>query len=409
MNHINVTEKFSMSSTFGVGQRRIAAFGSLPDITLSVHHDMGSVSYLWQEFQTHASTTLYQTQQWCSAWQDTVGCERQIEPRILVAQDRGGNVVFILPLQIRKAQGVKILEWHGYPSVNYGYGLFDRTHLPQLATWFAENLSLVLDMAGLFDVAALMDMPDIINGEAHPFRSAFNIKSANRSHAMQLQPDFDALYASKRSPETRHSSRKKDRKLTGLGEIKFFLPAAHAETHSILDTMFVQKTKQLAETGVHGVFGKGEMDFIHRLASESINGKPMLLPFTLMCNGETVAVILGAQALDTCWLLISSMGFGKARKYSPGDYVLRHVIEHCCKEDYSRIDFSSGDATYKSQWAEETIQLYCTLRAKNLKGLFWVIAATCRLLLKRHIKQTPAVWELTIAARRFFAGRKTGI
>jgi CelD/BcsL family acetyltransferase involved in cellulose biosynthesis len=396
-----------MGSTFGVGQRSIVAFSSLPDVTISVHHDVGDVSHLWQEFQTHASTTLYQTQQWCCAWQATVGRERQSEPRILVAQDRGGNVIFILPLQIRKAQGVKILEWHGYPSVNYGYGLFDQKHLLHLVAWFAENLSLVLDMAGPFDVVALMDMPDIIDGKAHPFRSAFNVKSANRSHAMQLQPDFDTLYAAKRSPETRHSSRKKDRKLTGLGEIKFFLPASLDETHSILDTMFAQKTKQLAETGVHGVFGKGEMDFIHRLASETMNGKLMLLPYTLKCNGETVAVILGAQANDTCWLLISSMGFGEARKYSPGDYVLRHVIEHCCKENFLRIDFSSGDAPYKSQWAEETIHLYCTLRAKNFKGLIWATVATARLLLKRYIKQTPALWDITIAARSFLVGRKS--
>jgi CelD/BcsL family acetyltransferase involved in cellulose biosynthesis len=253
----------------------------------------------------------------------------------------------------------------------------------------------------------LKDMPDVMDGEAHPLGSAFNLKSANRSHAMKIQSDFDALYVAKRSPETRHSSRKKDRKLKDLGDIKFFLPVSADETHFFLDTMFAQKTKQLAETGVHGVFGKEERDFIHRLASETVDGKPMLLPYTLTCDGETVAVILGAQAKNACWLLISSMGFGETRKYSPGDYVLRHVIEDCCKRHFSRIDFSSGDAAYKSQWAEQTIQLHCMLRAKNLKGLLWVSLAATHLFIKRCIKQTPALWKYTVAARRIIAGRKT--
>jgi CelD/BcsL family acetyltransferase involved in cellulose biosynthesis len=406
LNQFDAKKIFAMSRPLGFGQRTVAAFGNTPPLTVSVHENFSDISYLWHKFQIHTASTLYQTYQWCSTWQRTVGSVNRSSPRILVACDSSGDVVFILPLQMRKSFGLQILEWHGYPTVNYGYGLFNRGFVPNIGLWFTENLALILELAGPFDVLALRDMPERMDGELHPLHSVFNLKAANRSYAMKIHRDFEALYATKRSKDTRHSNRKKDRKLSALGDLKFSLPSSPHDVHAVLDSMFQQKTEQLAENGVHGVFGRVEMAFIHQLAEETIDGKPVLMPFTLTCDGKVMAVILGGYANNSCWLLISSMGQGDARKYSPGDYVLRNMIEDCCKRGLDRIDFASGDANYKAQWAEDMIDLYATFRARNLKGLLWVVAMALSLRTKRHVKQTPGLWKPALVLRRLIAGHK---
>jgi CelD/BcsL family acetyltransferase involved in cellulose biosynthesis len=382
------------------------ACGRTPALTVSCHDNLQDISQLWLIFQIHASSTLYQTYQWCRSWQNTLGNKYGSFPRILVARDLNGKVIFILPLQVRESFGLQILEWHGYPTVNYGYGLFDREFLSDASMWFAENLIHILELTGPFDVLALNDMPERMDGEKHPLRCVFNVKSANCSYAMRIQTDYKTLYAAKRSSNTHHSNRKKDKKLNALGVLKFGLPHSHEEAHSILNIMFEQKTTRLAESGVHGVFGTAEQEFVHQLVGETNEGKPLLMPYALTCDGKVLAVILGGYANKSCWLLISSLSQGVARKYSPGDYVLRHMIEDCCKLGFEKIDFASGEASYKSHWAEETIGLNATLKAKTLRGFLWVLGTAMALIAKRLVKQTPKLHQLALAFRRLIAGKK---
>jgi CelD/BcsL family acetyltransferase involved in cellulose biosynthesis len=111
-------------------------------------------------------------------------------------------MIFILPLQLRPSLGLQILEWHGYPNVNYGYGVFHQDFLPLAEIWFAQHLPKVPAEIGSFDVVSLQDMPDTMDGYAHPLKKHFNMKAASRSYAMELYADYDALYASKRSSES---------------------------------------------------------------------------------------------------------------------------------------------------------------------------------------------------------------
>ncbi len=407
LNQFDPSTFFVNSRHVGFGQGLDIAFKGTAALSITVHDNLHDISQIWIKFQTHAACTVYQTYQWCNAWQETVGREYGCSPRILMARDQLGKVIFILPLQIRKRNGVKILEWHGYPSINYGYGLFDQFFLRDAGPWFSENLARILEYVGPFDALALQDMPEKMNGNAHPLHNHFRIKAANRSYAMKIQPDFDALYTAKRSPETRRSNRKKDAKLVAIGGLKFGLPATPEEAHCILDTMFVQKKQRLAESGVYGVFEKAERDFIHSLVGETNGGKALLLPYTLICNEKVLAVILAIQSNNSCWLMISSLGSGDVRKFSPGDYVLRHMIEDCCRQGFGRIDFAAGDAVYKSQWAEETISLYTTLHATNWRGLVWVLGAAAVLASKRLIKQTPVLHNSAMFLRRVIAGKKS--
>jgi CelD/BcsL family acetyltransferase involved in cellulose biosynthesis len=404
LNQFDPVENFVADQPYGFGQRLHFAVGASPRLTISNYHDIADISQIWLKFQTHAAATLQQNFQWCNAWQNTVGKNSGCSPRILVGRDAEAKVVFILPLQVRQSWGLTILEWLSYPSVNYGYGLFDRNFLPRANEWFAVEFDNILDAIGPFDVLSLQDLPAKLHGHPHPLLAHANLKAPNRAYAMTLQPDFDALYASKRSLATRKSHRKRDARLKAMGDISFGLPGHTQEAHSILDEMFSHQACRLAQSGIHGVFGKTEREFFHLLIDETNGRDPFLLPYVLKCNGETLAVMLGGSASGTFWPFISSMRPGPTLKHSPGDYVLRHVIAACCTLGLTRLDFASGDSGYKSQWADETINLATILQARNMGGLFWVSALALSLNAKRLIKQNRLILRVVFYLRRLLAG-----
>jgi CelD/BcsL family acetyltransferase involved in cellulose biosynthesis len=406
MNQFDAPRKFVADRSLGFSLGTHVVLDTSPKLTISLHHDIVEISQIWLKFQQHAASTLYQTFQWCSSWQQTVGQARGCRPRILMGRNANGKVMFILPLQLRRAFGLKILEWHAYPSVNYGYGLFEREFLPIAVPWFAQNLTRVLSLIGSYDILSLHDMPTDMEGQPHPLSSHFNMRAANRSYAVELQPDYEALYASKRSAESRRSNRKRDAKLDAYGDLSFGLPSTYPEAHAVIDDMFRHQAQRLAEIGVHGIFGKPEKEFVHRLVGEDCEGTPLLMPFVLRCDGKTLAVMLGGHFNNSFWALISSLGPGEVRKYSPGDYALRRMIESCCRLGFSKLDFAAGDTSYKSQWADETIELNVALRSQSLPGFFYALGVAAALAGKRVVKQSPVLCNFAFQLRRVAAGRK---
>lgn len=406
MNKLPDFPSLTPSAPLNAGQFARLFDDPRPEITVSVHEHLADIADIWVDFQRDAASTLYQSFQWCKAWNDTVALLKRCSARIIVGRNLACQVVFILPLQIRSSYGLKILESYGYPDINYSYGLFQRRFLPTAADWFEDNLTGILQQIGDYDALCIQDMPENMEGFPHPLRSLFTLTAPNLSYAMKLQPDFQRLYASKRSVSTRKSIRKRDARLQAQGEIYFGLPQSGQDTKQVLQTMFEQKAERLAEDGVHNVFSPSAQNFVQLLAAERFDGMPLLLPFVLKINGKVQAVMLGGQFNGAYWPFISSFAKGDIQKHSPGDFVLRHAIEICCGLGMTKLDFGIGESDYKKPWADDIIPMKIALRAKTYKGLLWASFIALRITLKRITKQTPMLKKLAFSLRRFLLSKQ---
>ncbi len=388
-------------SGFSPREARLAGVSAL---TLAVHSDIFAIQQAWQGFETRAMGTLYQNFIWCRAWLETSGAELGATPMIVTARDAAGQLRFLLPLQIRRRQGMRVLEWLGFPHHNYGYGLYDAAFLAGAGEWFEAHWASVVEAVGKVDAIALTQMPDTLFGRPNPMAPIFNIRGANLSFSLHLQPDFEIVYNTKFSSERRRTARKNEAHLAKTGEIEFGLPVGKDRTHEVIDVMFRQQEQRLAEMGVHGVFGPSERRFIHRIAELQDEDHPILAPYYLSSGGEILSVMLGGIHANGYWALISSLAAGPRRRYSPGDLALRRTIAACGKAGLAFFDFSAGDAPYKRHWADETLELYHTLQACSLKGLVWSSAMSLLYLAKRVIKRNPALKAVVLSARRRLFG-----
>ncbi|MBC8036021.1 MAG: GNAT family N-acetyltransferase [Rhizobiales bacterium] len=373
-------------------------------LILALHTELAPVEGLWTAFQHRAHSTFYQTFLWCRAWCETVGKARNVEIRIVTARNQNGETAFILPLQIRRRSGIRVLEWLGTPHTTYGHGLFAPAFLPQSRDWFSRHWTEVVSLAGP-DAVHLVNMPAALGSTPHPLQKLFNMRGPNRCYRMALSPDYDTLLAEKRSKETRRYYRKKERAFAARGDLSFVLPATLEEAHATLRTMFEQQEKRLGERGVHGVFGSVEREFIYRLASLQDETDPVLLPYTLKFQGQPQAVLLGGVHDNSFWAMISSLAETDLRKYSPGDLALRRTIEASCKRGLGCFDFAAGDSDYKRHWADEVTPLHLLLAATNLRGLIWVGLMGAATLAKRLVKQSPALRNAAMSLRKGLLGK----
>jgi CelD/BcsL family acetyltransferase involved in cellulose biosynthesis len=351
----------------------------------------------WRRLETHSSS-LYQSLAWCSHWLDLVGRAQGVEPLIVVGRDHTGQALFLLPFQVRRRMGCRLLEWLTMPHATYGHGLFAPGF--DAVAWFRAHGNILLAALKGIDAFNLHDMPAHLRGQDHPLSFLFNMKAANLSYGTDLTPDFAAYYAAKRSGETRRTARKRDGKLATIGELDFRLPEMGTATHEVIDAMFRHQEDRLAESGVFGVFGAEERAFVHRLADETSGQGRLLLPYCLRIKGEISVVLLGGLHANTYWALISSLAPGPARKFSPGDYALRHMMEDLCGKGVAHLDFASGDTGYKLQWKDEEIPLHLCIRARSWRGLAPALFLMLRYGVKRMVKRTPALMELATAVRR---------
>lgn len=357
------------------------------DMKIAVNHDPVQIESEWRAFQATAAGSFYQTFEWCSSWLETAGRAEKVQPCIITGSGASGKLLFLLPFAIRTVRGVRVLEWIGSSQINYGYGLYDRSFLPGARAWFNSEGWRILREVKSIDAVRLRELPKTLNGSPHPLADWFTISSANKSYSMALRADYEQLYAEKRSGETRRGNRKRDAKLERLGDVQFGLPATREETHKLLDQMFRHQESRLAESGIRGVFSAAERDFVHRLADMD-----SLLPYHLTIDGELAAMMLGGKFDNTFWALISSLSSGTVRRCSPGDAALRRMIEACCKSGLSRLDFSSGDTSYKLHWADEAIPLYEVIHFVTLKGAIWSLGAYAVAGSKRLVKRSPVLW-----------------
>jgi CelD/BcsL family acetyltransferase involved in cellulose biosynthesis len=375
-------------------------------ITIDIHDTIAACAADWQAFERSAVTTLYQTHLWCDTWQATCGAALGARPQIAVIRGSDGVVLAILPLQIRRHRGVRLLEWLGTPQSAYGYGLFSAQALAGAEHWVPWVFPRILDMIDGFDAVMLTDMPGALFGTGHPLNPCFTLRSANLSFQMRLEADFETLHARKRNGEDRRAARRKEELLGQAGSVGFGLPKSLVDVHATLDQMFEHQLARMAELGVRGVATPAERRFLHRLADVQDEDRPILFPFRLTCGADILAVMLGGRHGGVFWALISSLTGGPLRKFSPGDLALRKTIKACCEAGFTTLDFSTGDSSYKRAWADTEIALFHHLSARTLRGLVYAAATGFRITVKRWVKTTPALFRFSLAVRRVLLGRR---
>jgi CelD/BcsL family acetyltransferase involved in cellulose biosynthesis len=379
---------------------------AISELKISVGASLSDVEAEWQILERSALCSYFQSYEWCKSWIEVGDGKNNISPLILIARSATGEVQFILPMQIRRRFGLKVLEWLCQPENNYGVGLF-RIDNPQqdLTAWMANNFTKLLKVLPAYDVAALENMPMSLLERPNPLNSINRFASADQSFFARLQPNFEALHEAKRTSKSISKIRRRDERLLELAELTFEISNGHAETATAMQQIIKHKSAQLAEFGVRNFPAENITRFFDTILKNS-SDHAALHVFSLKQSGQTISGLIGARFAETFWLMILAMDPRGPTQFSPGDYVLRKSIAWACENGLKNYDFGVGYSNYKEHWADTELQLYSYYAARTLRGLPLAALFLFYNSTKRLVKNTHFLKTFFFKLRKALRGKK---
>jgi CelD/BcsL family acetyltransferase involved in cellulose biosynthesis len=384
-----------------------AANGPAP-IAITVHTDLAAVAAEWRAFEASAECTAFQTFLWHDTWQRHIGAARGVVPAIVVGRS-GERTLFIAPLAVERASGVRQLAWHASNLCDYNAPLL-APHFWSVVTrddFLASLFPAIRDAVARvrrFDLVSLGKMPERTGDLANPFVLLHTHPNASGAYRMQLGAEWESFYAAKRSSATRRRDRTKLKRLEATGAVRFATAEDAVAIASDLDVLFVQKSRSLAAMGARDFLAEpGVADFFRDVATADSR----FVHVSHLMVGDTVAAVnLGLVFRGSYYHVLASHAGGAASKYGPGTVHLRELFAFAIGRGCRVFDFTIGDERYKSEWSDETLRLFDHRSAVTALGWLVVCPQAARAGLKRVIKQNPVLWDIAQKVRRLLRARR---
>ena len=371
---------------------------------VEIFDTMAAAEPQWRALE-HADSlaTPYQRYDFLKLWQRHVGSEAGITPFVVVGSNASREPLFLWPFGSRHVGNMVSLEFLGGKHANFNMALWRRDVAAPIE---ARELRKVLrQLAGRADYIKLTSQPLTWGGATNPFALLPNQRSANYGFSGALVPDFDALLRARTNADTRKKMRKKERTLSGFGDLRFERAIAPDDVRRVLDAFFKQKGARMRAIGVPDAFAvPGVRRFIEAAATEPADGgEPLIELYALSVDDIIVATMGGIVGGGRFCAMFNSIIQGRFAVESPGEQLILKLVSRCCERGLDTFDLGIGEARYKNLLCGDAEPLFDSYLPLSPAGRIFALALAVGAAIKRAIKQRPALWSAVGTLRRIRA------
>ncbi len=366
---------------------------ALGPVALTLTSDVQSLKRRWTALQTVAPCTSAQAHSYAEAWARLVLAPSGRKPMIVIGTGADGDDLFLWAFEIESACGMKILKWLGESHASYAMGLFRPEAAPRLT---ARDMSALLgSVASHVGAAAafLCAQPYDWGGAVNPFAKLEGQPAASEGYALRLG-DFAEIDRRRRSKSARTKAARKQRKLGEFGPVQVGWAESEDERSALIETLFTQKARQLAELGVRNPFTPGVRAFYREMALLPEQDPARLRLGFLKVNGAIAATHSGSLCHGRLEIALSSMAAGDIQRQSPGALLLKAQIEEACGDGIDFYDLGAGAGPNKDEWCDIVQPLFDSYIAFKPQGLLLTAKASTAATIKRAIKSNRHLWPL---------------
>lgn len=371
---------------------------------VAIFHDMAAAEPHWRTLERGDSlATPYQRYDFLKLWQSHVGVSSGVSPFIVVGFNGAEEPLFLWPFGSRLIGGLLCVEFLGGKHANFNMALWRRD---VAATIGADELRATLArLSGHADFIKLVSQPLTWGGATNPFALLPHQRAPNYGFSGALVPDFDALLRARSNSEARKKMRKKERALSGFGELRFERAVEPDDVRRVLDAFFKQKSARMRTLGVPDAFSFPDVRrFIEAAATEPLaGGKPLIELYALSVDDIIVATMAGIVGDGRFCAMFNSIIQGRFAIESPGEQLLLKLVRSCCERGLVTFDLGIGDARYKDLICGDAEPLFDNYLPLSVTGRFLAFAFAASAMSKRAIKQHHTLWALVRAMRRLRA------
>ncbi len=360
---------------------------------------------VWRALETAGNATVFQTYDWQATWYRIVGQRQHIRPYIAVVRKEHGDPIMLLPLGIVRRGLGRALTWLGGELTDYNG--------PVLATGVSEDL----DRQSLdalwkelcrelpqFDYVDFQRQPATIADQPNPFQQLSNRINPISGCYTELGPCWASYHSGKRSAETRRKERRKEAKLAQHGPLEFVVARAAAEIDEIIATLFAQKAASYRRKGVKNLLGNpADADFIKAFTHAFAESGQVVLA-AIKVGDEIIATQWGLLHGSRFYCLAHSHDQGQFARYSPGNVLLRRLLEWCCKRQVAIFDFTYGEESYKNHWCEGRLALHDSLLPITPLGWLLVLKIRSGESINDMVKRSSRLYAFADKLRKLWYG-----
>lgn len=370
-------------------------------LTPGIHtfRSVGDAEKPWRELEARASGCLYNTFDWLSSFQRTIGERNGVTPLfVLAADERGPAAGFALGME--ELRGVLVARPLGHGFGNQNTGLWRRDALDsQSGRRLLDAMEAEAGKLGA-DCLDLRNMARVIDGRPNPLLSGNEPQSFVPVYAMALEPDFETLYRKHRSASARKKLNAKERKAGEAAGFRISRARDRQTALNFLDSMIAQRSARAASSGIPNAFAEdAARNFLLSFLLASLeDGSDRFTIHALEAEGKVRATYLGGVHENCFYAYANSIAEDDFVKFSPGDVLLKALIREMCEAGLERFDFGVGAERYKTAWADAE-PLSDVVIPLTVRGRIYSVAANAKTALKRTIRENPRLWSLVRRTR----------
>jgi len=339
---------------------------------------------IWCEFETEALGTPFQSYAWLSHWQNTIGAPLlSVKPQVVLV-NANGKLKAIFPLCIRKSMGIFILEWLGGEQTDYMLPLLNKES-GNYEKDFPVYWKNVINNLDSFDVIHFQKQKEYIGIIRNPFVMLIDSYKNLLAYQVNLKISWREYYEETVKNKLRADSRRQNRRLAEIGELRFVVAQDRGTKKIIIDKMIEQKSLRYRDTGVWDMLAVPEHKTFYEKLVDVQNDHWNIHCAALFVGDTVVATHVGILDVDKLYYLMPAHEGGDWEKFSPGRLLLEKLMEWSIQKKLKVFDFTVGVEQYKKVWCDTETSLYETLEAVTFKGLIYTLAQRT----KQSIKQRP--------------------
>lgn len=303
-----------------------------------------------QVFQTHGFVSLFARTYGQGGRAQAARCTCSLA---IVTARRGGRLVLVWPLVVRREFGVRVLSWLGEPIAQYGDVVLDpseRAAETLLGAWAHILGTLAPDALRLRKVradAALM-----------PFLTALGVKASDVVEAPCI-----TLAAGGSAFETRQSSKAKKnrrrlmRRLEEQGTVEFREIGGEPAATAAITAGLADKREWLARRGLFSAALADSRFDQFMIAAAGDDGRATGgTAFSLTLDGRQIALAVGFRAQKRLMLHLISYA-AEAEKHGAGVLNLEAILKQAEAEGLEAVDLLPPKADYKLDWADTSVEV----------------------------------------------------
>jgi CelD/BcsL family acetyltransferase involved in cellulose biosynthesis len=264
---------------------------------------------------------------------------------VVIARTASGQLAGILPLIVRHAGLVRILEWAGHDVFDYNDVIAQDPHM-------ADALWRFVSKQGAYDVALIKDIYVQALSLA-PLTQLMHRRAQRKNYFLTLEFSSGEAWFASQSRKLRGDTRRKTEKMQSRGAVAFHVHQKNTAVPSaIIDTLYAQKAAWFAQRYTQGAFAKdGIKAFLYALAQDAAQRGELYLAW--LSSGNTiVACHMGFVRKNTLYLYHTTYENTYA-EFSPGAILMTETIKAAIDMGLHELDFMRGDETYKQRFASD--------------------------------------------------------